>query len=320
MPEGARAMNETLPGEAAPSDRTVALAREILAAAATLGWAAGARLPEPRLATLCRVSRTPVRKALEHLERLGLAAVRIEGGYCLACDPSTLDVEAIVAGKAPFDPIYRTILAERFAGLLGDEVSITAIMERYGATRAAAGEVLEALRASGLVRRAVGHSWIFVAGLADESSYRESMDFRLLVEPAALLAPGFKPAPRIFSTLRRRHEAALAPGERAPSIAGLVELDTTFHEALADCSGNRFLKAAVRQHTALRRVDEYQLHAMRGHFIETLREHLGVLDAVEAGDQRLAADRLRAHLVASRDRQPSLEQARALAYRRLVRR
>jgi DNA-binding GntR family transcriptional regulator len=308
------------PRDVTPSERTVALAREILAAAASLGWGAGDRLAEPRLAALCRVSRTPVRKALEHLERLGLAAVRIEGGYCLACDPSTLDVEGILDGKAPFDPIYRTILAERFAGLLGDEVSIAASMERYGVARARAGEVLEALRSSGLVRRAVGHSWIFVAGLADESSYRESMDFRLLVEPAALVAPGFKPAPRIFSTLRRRHEAALAAGDRPPSIAALVELDTTFHEALADCSGNRFLTAAVRQHTALRRVDEYQLHAMRGHFTETLREHLGVLDAVEGGDQRLGADRLRAHLVASHDRQPSLEKARALAFRRLVRR
>jgi DNA-binding GntR family transcriptional regulator len=59
---------------------------------------------------------------------------------------------------------------------------------------------------------------------------------------------------------------------------------------------------------------------MRGHARETLREHLAILDAIEAGDLRLAADRLRAHLVASHDRQPSLDQAKALAYRRLVRR
>ena len=304
----------------APAGRIVALAREILTAAASEGWTAGDRLPEPRLAALCRVSRTPVRKALDYLERIGLAAARTEGGYCLVADPSSADVDEAVQAAAPVDPAHRTILAERFAGLIGDEVSVTQLMERYAIPRAKAHDLLETLRGAGVVRRSVGHSWIFVAGLADESSYRESMDFRLLVEPAALLAAGFRPSQRTFATLRRRHQAALASGDRPPSVAALVELDAGFHEALADCSGNRFLQSAVRQHTALRRVDEYQLHAMRGHVVETLREHLAILDAVEDGDQRLAADRLSAHLVASRDRRPAVDQAKALAFRRLVRR
>jgi DNA-binding GntR family transcriptional regulator len=145
------------------------------------------------------------------------------------------------------------------------------------------------------------------------------MDFRLLVEPAALTAPGFRRDMRVISGMRRRHETALA-AQPPLSIADLVELDIAFHEALADCSGNRFLQASIRQHTALRRVDEYQIHAMRDHHVETIREHVAILDALEAADQRLAAHRLTAHLLASHHRQPAIEEARALAYRRLVRR
>jgi DNA-binding GntR family transcriptional regulator len=311
---------ETRAGPAATAsvERVVALAREILTVAAGEGWSAGDRLPEPRLAALCRVSRTPIRKALEHLERLGLAHQRPEGGFCLAVDPTSAVLDQAMAHRPPVDPLFRTILAERFAGLIGDELSAAQLMERYGVSRGKAHDVLESLRESGVVRRSVGHSWIFAAGLADEASYRESLDFRLILEPAALLAPGFRAAPRVFAVLRRRHEAAL--DQQVPVIAALVELDTTFHDELAACSGNRFLRVAVQQHTALRRADEFQIHAMRGNFVETLREHLGILDALEADDRELAADRLRSHLVASHDRQPSIDQAKALAYRRLVRR
>lgn len=303
-----------------PSERTLALAREILDVAEAEGWGAGDRLPEPALARRCAVSRTPVRKALELMEHLGLAARREEGGFALAADPKSAEFDRSRLPGAEIDPLYRTILAERFAGLIGDQISITRIGERYGVARAKAQDVLEALRDAGLVRRSVGHTWIFMPGLADEASYRESMDFRLVLEPAALLAPGFQPARRAFAVLRRRHEAELAAADRPPAIGALVELDTRFHDQIADCSGNRFLRAAVRQHTALRRVDEYQLHAMRGSYVATLREHLAILDAIEAGDAPLAADRLRAHLVASHDRQPSIDQAKALAFRRLMRR
>jgi DNA-binding GntR family transcriptional regulator len=304
----------------AASERMTALAREIVAAAAGQGWTVGDRLPEPRLAALCKVSRTPVRKALEVLERLGIARARAEGGFCLAADPASAAIESALAREPPVDPLFRTLLAERFAGLVGDEVSVSQLVERYGLSRAKAQDLLEALRESGLVRRSVGHAWVFVAGLADAASYRESLDFRLMAEPAALAAPCFAPQPALFQALRRRHEQALAEAGDNPAIAALVELDTAFHDALAASSGNRFLAGAVRQHTALRRVDEYQIHAMRGHFVETLREHLAILDAVEAGDPPLAAGRLRAHLVASHDRQPAIDQAKALAFRRLVRR
>lgn len=308
-------MSSTAPAEPL-SERIRALAREILGIAEVEGWTIGDRLPEPTLAKRCAISRTPIRRALEHLAELGIAAHREEGGFALVQDPAATDLQA---EHQETDPLYRTLLAERFAGLLGDQISLTRLCDRYAIARPRAQALLDALRDNGLLRRSVGHTWIFVPGLADEASYRESMDFRLILEPAALLAPGFTPARRSFTALRKRHMSVLANPDRSPPVAALVDLDTQFHDQLADCSGNRFLRAAVRQHTALRRVDEYQLHAMRSTYVATLREHLGILDAVEAGDAPLAADRLRSHLVASHDRQPSFDQAKAMAFRRLVR-
>ncbi len=99
-----------------------------------------------------------------------------------------------------------------------------------------------------------------------------------------------------------------------------MELDAEFHAFLGDSSGNRFLAAAIRQHTELRRVGEYHRQAMRDRVREVFAEHLAILDAIAAGDLPAAAARLKAHLAAGLDRRPTFAKVKALAFRRLTRR
>jgi DNA-binding GntR family transcriptional regulator len=301
--------------------RYAALARQILDAAEAEGWPAGHRLAEPRLAERLSVSRTPVRKALELLERCGLARRSEKGGLELAAEPGSPGFDRSRLPGSATEEHARTLVAERFAGIIGEQVTLAEVAARYGLSRAAAQDVLEALRRDGLIERSEGHHWLFTPGLVDEASFEESTRFRLLIEPAALAEPGFAANPNRLEALRRQHAAVLAedPSE-PPRLAELMELDAEFHAFLGDSSGNRFLAAAIRQHTELRRVGEYHRQAMRDRVRAVFAEHLAILDAIAGGDLAGAQARLRAHLEASLDHRPTFAKVRALAFRRLTRR
>src|SRR3546814_10123854 len=78
--------------------------------------------------------------------------------------------------------------------------------------------------------RSPGHGWIFQPTLVDRTARRESYRFRLLIEPAALLEPGFQLDPAWIAAMRRRHrEIRDAPWSETGSIA-LFETNAAFHE------------------------------------------------------------------------------------------
>ncbi len=63
--------------------------------------------------------------------------------------------------------------------------------------------------------------------------------------------------------------------------------------------------------------------AVGGVFIsisQSFAEHLAILDAVEAGDRDLAAERMREHILAANAKRPDFRKIRTLAHRRLTRR
>ena len=301
--------------------RYAALARQILDAAEADGWAAGRRLPETALAARLSVSRTPVRKALELLERCGLARRSGRGGLELAAEPGSPAFDRSRLPGSATEECARTLVAERFAGLVGEQVTLAEVAARYKLSRTAAQDVLEALRRDGLIERTEGHHWLFTPGLVDEASFEESNRFRMLIEPAALAEPGFSANPNRIEALRRQHAAVLAEDPAVPPRLGeLMELDAEFHVFLGDASGNRFLAAAIRQHTELRRVGEYHRQAMRDRVRTVFAEHLAILDAIAAGDLAGAAAQLRTHLESSLDHRPAFAKVRALAFRRLTRR
>ena len=71
-----------------PNFRHVELAQKILDVAGERGMAPGERLAEQALASLCKVSRTPIRKALQILAGRDMVTSDSEGGYLLAVDPA----------------------------------------------------------------------------------------------------------------------------------------------------------------------------------------------------------------------------------------
>jgi DNA-binding GntR family transcriptional regulator len=119
--------------------------------------------------------------------------------------------------------------------------------------------------------------------------------------------------------LRERHAALLAAGIEAVPMTELFEADAAFHEAIGDFCGNRFLSHAIRLQTRLRRLSEYENYNDRERLRDSCREHLAILDALEAQDFPSAAELLRRHIAVSQEVRPSFEKVRALAHRRMTR-
>jgi len=256
----------------------------------------GTRLAEVALAERLQVSRTPVRAALKLLASRKLVRAGARRGYFVA------DV-ASAPPKAPRKPspddtdrLFLAIARDRRAGRLPDEVSERDLMQRYDATRPIVQRVLTKLAEVAAVQRKPGHGWRFQPIIADAQARDESYRYRMLIEPAALLEPTFKLDPAWAAEMRRQHQDMLAmPWSETASIA-LYEMNAAFHEGLAAASGNRYLLVAVQQQNRLRRFANYDWTFGHERVVVNCREHLAILDQLEAGQHEAAAALMRRHL------------------------
>jgi len=258
--------------------------------------APGTRLAEVALAERLQVSRTPVRAALKHLASRRLVRAGARRGYFVAdALPSTRTPSSRPVTDET-DRLFLAIARDRRAGRLADEVSERDLMQRYGATRPLVQRVLTKLAEVAAVQRKPGHGWRFQPIIADAEARDESYRYRMLIEPAGLLEPGFRLDPAWALQMRRRHQEMLdMPWSETASIA-LYEMNAAFHEGLAAASGNRYLLVAVQQQNRLRRFANYDWTFGYERVVVNCREHLAILDRLEAGEHAAAAALLRQHL------------------------
>lgn len=295
MKQKSSASKSTL--DKAPPSR---LQRELSAAIVDLirseGLAPGTRLAEVALAERLQVSRTPVRAALKLLARRKLVRTGASRGYFVADTAPALHKAPSKSSPDDTDRLFLAIARDRRANRLPDEVSERDLMQRYDATRPIVQRVLTKLAEVAAVQRKPGHGWRFQPTLGDMQARDESYRYRLLIEPAGLLEPGFQLDPAWAAEMRRRHQEMLAmPWSDTASIA-LYEMNAAFHEGLAAASGNRYLLVAVQQQNRLRRFGNYDWTFGHERVIVNCREHLAILDQLEAGQNEAAAALLRRHL------------------------
>lgn len=280
-----------------PSRLQADLAASIAALVRERRLAPGTRLNELRLARAFRVSRTPVRAALRLLASRGILEARPNQGFFLAVPGDAIDRSALPpSGGREADRLYLAIARDRLAGLLPDDFSEADLIRRYGVSRPLLVRVLGQMAEVGLVARDPGRGWSFLPAIETESAQQESYRFRMLVEPAALLEPGFVLDREWAERMRARHQRFIEePWEDTASIP-FFEMNAEFHERLAASSGNRYLHMAVQQQNRLRRFLNYDWLYGAERVVVSCREHLEILDRLEEGDRELAALLMRRHL------------------------
>jgi DNA-binding GntR family transcriptional regulator len=271
------------------------------------GLQPGARINEQRLAAELGVSRTPVRAALQQLQARGFVQRLPYRGVELKALPPAPRAGAAAAVEGE-DALLLRISRDRQRALLAADMSEQALMQRYGVARPALRRSLERLADLGMVERKPGYGWRFVDDVLDAQARQESYRFRMVLEPAAIREPDFALAPAWVAAMRQRHQAFLdQPWSAAASIA-FFEMNADFHAGIAAGSGNRFIVQAIQRQNRLRRLSNYDWKHGRERVEVNCREHLEMLDRLEAGDRELAALLMQRHLaVASRLRaQPAV--------------
>ena len=286
-------MASDLPGGPSPLHRE--LAQDILRRLRARGVAAGERLSRLHLARELGVSRTPVAGAVALLERHGVVATEGRTVRLLRTD---LDPAAL-AGEPAGDAVAALLVAlarDRRAGALPEEVSERQLQARYGAGRQVVAAALRQLAELGAAVRNRGHGWRIVAGFMNAEERQASYRFRMVIEPAALLEPGFALPPGWAAEMRARHQAFLDRPWRATDTVAFFETNAAFHLGLAEASGNRFFAQAVAQQNRLRRFNNYDWRSGEERVRVSAAEHLGILTAIEAGRREEAAERMHRHL------------------------
>lgn len=274
-----------------PSRLQLELAEQIVDFLRGEGASPGSRLSENGLARRLGVSRTPVRAALSHLTGRGVLR-RGEDGIVVAAIPAA-------QGDAEPDEVDAAmvlIARNREAGTVPDTISEQEAMRRFGLSRAMLGKVFARLAELDLIERKPGYGWRFMQEPRDPVARAESYRFRMLVEPAALLEPGFALERGWIETMRARHRAALERPWRESSAVAFFEMNADFHEGLAAASGNRFILGAIRRQNALRRLSNYDWVFGTGRVAVNCREHLDMLDHLDRGETEVAAALMRSHL------------------------
>lgn len=256
-----------------------------------------AALTELGLAQQLGVSRTPVRAALALLEAGGLVRREPGAGYRLAVAAEGFAVpDDLGAPVDEADRLFVEIARDRNEGGLPNEVSESDLMRRYQVTRPTVLKVLARLAEVGQVERKAGRGWSFAASGYDVAMQDESYRFRMLIEPAGLLAPEFKLEPGWIEQMRTQHHAMLARPWRDTYGVALFDLNEQFHQGLANASGNRFLAMAIAQQNRLRRfVNVHWIHGPERVQV-SCHEHLEMLDRLAEGDREVAAVLMRRHL------------------------
>jgi len=219
-----------------------------------------------------------------HLNK-GIELIQLPAANESARPPETLDLAMVRLAR------------ERENGLLPDEVSELEVMRRYELGRPEAQKLLARLADLDMVERKPGYGWRFLHEPRDQRLRDESYRFRLLIEPMAMLEPGFQLDPGWIAEMRSRHVEALGRPWREASSIAFYEMNADFHEGLAAATGNRFFHSAMRRQNQLRRLSNYDWDQGMERVRVNCAEHMAMLDHLEAGENEVASALMRSHLL-----------------------
>ena len=263
----------------------------------------GHRLTELQLCEQLGVSRSPVRKALQFLESTGAVASEPNKGFRVATTPAKLASLQVASAADSDEAIYIAIADERLAGKLPDDIAEAELVQRYASTRLQVQRVLNRLAREGVIERKPGRGWSFLPLFNTPEAYRESYRFRMIIEPAALLEPGYEIDMAELDKCHREQVELLSGGIEKWPRSELFRPGVHLHETIVAGAHNRLLLDALRKVNMLRRLVEYRTKKFdREQMRQQCEEHLVLIDLLRRGERVEASHFLRKHLDGARKR------------------
>lgn len=288
------------------SDRTLT---EIVDHVRRNGFPAGRHLPAQVLADALRVSRAPINEALARLAKLGVVRREPNRGYFLARAADEIDARDLLpAAPEDEDEFYTTLVERCLSGTLANRVSETELMRAYDVPRAHVQRTLHRIQEEGWAARRPGGGWEFLPRIVSRERYESAYLFRAAIESQSLLQPTFRIDVEGFAEARLQQRQILDGGFEQWTRSTLFEMNCRFHEMLVACSGNEFFADALARVNRLRRLLEYRITLDRSRLPLQSKEHLLLLEIIEAGERERAAEFLRTHILgASAIKSPAVD-------------
>jgi DNA-binding GntR family transcriptional regulator len=278
------------------SERAEHLAGLIMALARREGMRAGDRLIEQRLADALDLSRAPIRLGLKALEAAGLARGEPNRGFVLAKNPTSGAAQPALAAVKRSEQVYATIAGDVLASRLPADVTEAELMRRYGLSRAELQRLLDRIAAEGWIARLPGYGWRFAETVSSPEAQAKAMAFRAVIEPAAIAQPDFVLSQEVTARLRERQQRVLEGELEKMMIGEIYHSGCEFHEEIIRGAGNPFFVEALKRVNSIRRLFAYRSFADRDGMRRHVREHLRLLDVLEARRYAEAAELMAKHL------------------------
>ena len=260
------------------------------------GMKTGDRLIEQRLADALDLSRAPIRLGLKALEAAGLARGEPNRGYVLAKNPTSGAAKPALVAVRRGEQVYATIAGDVLAGRLPTDVTEAELMRRYGLSRADLQRLLDRIAAEGWIARMPGYGWRFAETVSSPEALSQATAFRAVIEPAAIAQPGYALSHEVIARLRERQQRVLEGEFEKMTIGEIYQSGCDFHEDIIRGAANPFFVESLKRVNSIRRLFAYRSFADRAGMRRHVREHLRLLDVLEARRYAEAAELMAKHL------------------------
>jgi len=193
--------------------------------------------------------------------------------------------------------IEDAVIAGEF--LPGDRLDEASLAERFGVSRTPIREALLQLGAEGFIdvrpRRGA------IVSVPSPTRLFEMFETMAEIESACGRLAARRLTPENDAAMEAAHRACEVAAKQGDSEQYYAD-NRNFHEAIYRASRNSFLAdQAFALHKRLSAYRRIQLRA-RNRLLQSLQEHAGILEAIRAGDEQLAATRLHDHVLVQGER------------------
>jgi DNA-binding GntR family transcriptional regulator len=195
------------------------------------------------------------------------------------------------------EAVYQSILDAILAGRLaaGADLSEVALAADLGVSRTPVHEALKRLVADGLVEQLPNRQARLVRFTRQQVA--EIYEMRLLLEPRAAELAATRLEPAQLVALRDAADALGATAKSRNWNTRALDFDIRFHDLLARACGNERLRAAIGQYRRLVRAF-CRSAGSADNLQQAFREHLEILESLEARDGKAARRAMAAHIEA----------------------
>jgi DNA-binding GntR family transcriptional regulator len=213
-----------------------------------------------------------------------------------------LEREPIKLREQAYDSFTKHLLARDVRP--GQFISQRELVELTGLPLGAIRELVPRLEAEGLIKT-VPQRGMQVAHI-DLNLIRDAYQFRLFLEREAVALFAERAPDELLAKLRADHERVLErvarEGNTPDVIAEAQAVDWGMHDTIIDALGNEIISKAYRVNAIKTRLIRAELVRIDPVVAPVMREHLGILEAIETRDGAKAAAAISAHIENARNR------------------